>query len=315
MVETILRAPWGMRKMDEIVGPMVSGRVYVIGARSGNGKSTFATSWLNGHMEMVEREFNKKVNSKFHEIPRRVLAFLTERSPEVARLAWAAMRLGYEVDPVSSEAWSDLPTGARDKVMAQLEWINGLEHQGWVKFVDRALPTASLIGDVMAENDPQIVLFDFVQRVRAEGRQSKWDAIADAMHMFQTAATHGGCVVILTSQLKRKGDGMFDKYRPPTDEDFKGAGEIEETADVGLGLFRPLHQMTGKEERMIRNGELDLEPFVRHNEMAVKVVKHRWRGSALDKVFRLSYDRGRIFDGSDPPLDAGDAWEEHESPF
>ena len=250
-------------------------------------------------------------------MPRRVAVFFTERSPQIARLSWAALRCGYDVDAVTGEDWSDLPDDAPQAIARELEWISYVERQGWVKFFDVARPTVGAIGKALADHaeayngaGPQIVLFDYIQRFRPEGRQSKFEAVAEAAHLFQSLAVQLGVVVLVASQLKRKGDGVFDKYRPPNLEDFKLSGDIEEVADVAIGFFRPLQKMTAKDERAIRAGEIDLEGFKVHDTMAIKVIKHRWRGPANDRILWVRHRNGRIENmPATPPPNAGDAWE------
>ena len=310
---------WGLRALDRVLGELRRGRVHVIGARPASGKTTFLLCWLDRHVRAVERAFERG-GDRFWRMPRRVAVFLTERSPEVARLSWAAFRLGYDVDAVTSEEWDRLPPSAAENIKHELEWIHHVERkQGWVKFYDVARPTVRSIGDAIADQamahngtGPDVVLFDYIQRIRPMGRQSKWDAVSEAAHLFQTIA-HLGVVVIVFSQLKRKGDGVFDKYRPPNLEDFKLSGDIEEVADVALGFFRPLIKMTGQNERDVRSGLIDLEQFKVHDVMAVKVVKHRWRGPANDRILWVRHHDGRIEDmPATPPSNAGDAWEPPE---
>lgn len=310
---------WGLRALDRVVGDLRSGRVHIIGSRPASGKTSFLLCWLDRHITAVERAFERG-GDRFWRMPRRVAVFFTERSPQIARLSWAALRCGYDVDAVTGEDWSDLPEGASKAIASELEWIAYVERQGWVKFYDLARPTVSTIGNALADHaeahngaGAQIVIFDYLQRVRPEGRQTKFEAVAEAAHLFQTMAVTLGLVVIVASQLKRKGDGVFDKYRPPNLEDFKLSGDIEEVADVAIGFFRPLQKMTAKDERAIRAGEIDLEGFKVHDTMAIKVIKHRWRGPANDKILWVRHSNGRIEDmPATPPVGAGDAWESEE---
>ncbi len=288
---------WGLRVADQVLGPLRSGRMHVIGARPASGKTTFLLGWLD-----------------------RQAVFFTERSPQVARLSWAALRCGYEVDAVAGDDWGRLPAEAPSAVARELEWIAHVERHGWVTFYDLARPTVSAISALLADEaersdgaGAQIVVFDYLQRVRPEGRQTKFDAVAEAAHLFQTVAVSLGVVVIVASQLKRKGDGVFDKYRPPNLEDFKLSGDIEEVADVALGFFRPLQQMTAKDEREVRAGLTDLERFKVTDVMAMKVVKHRWRGPANDRILWVRHADGSIEDMPvGLPPDAGNAWEPEE---
>jgi replicative DNA helicase len=283
--------------------------------RPSNGKTVFALNWLDNHARAVERTFAQDAEAAMA-MPRRALVFLTERTADVARMSWAAMRLGYEVDDVLCERWDQLPVRAEVQLAKELAWIATIERQGWVEFVDEARPTVSVMGNTVADAEPHIVLFDYIQKVKAEPRQTRFDAVSEAAEMFQTMAVRLGLLVIVTSQLKRRGDGVFDKYRPPHLEDFKLSGEIEEVADVALGLYRPLARMMAKEERDIRQGLQDLERFKIHDTTAIKVLKHRYRPSAADRIIFVEHKHGQLRDKQrdvpQPSSNAGDAWEPDE---
>jgi hypothetical protein len=75
-----------------------------------------------------------------------------------------------------------------------------------------------------------------------------------------------------------------------------GSSAIEGNADIALALFRPLKPMTQKQERSIRSGALSIEQFVREGVMAVKCVKHRFRGRASDITVFVSCRDGRVED-------------------
>jgi hypothetical protein len=293
--------------MQRVIGPLVPGRAYIIGARPSNGKTSFIQNWLDRHVERVTTGKWGK------EYPRRVALFMTERSPEVSRVCWACLKLGYDADAALSENWEELPVGAQEKIDAAVRVIQNIERNGWVTFVPGGRLTVGEIGDAVADIEPHIVIFDYVQRVKPLPKQTRWDAVAEAAALFQQMAVELGRIVIVASQLKRRGDGVFDKYRPPHLEDFKLASDIEEMADVAIGLYRPLKKITAKEERAIRGGQDDLENFKIEDTMAIKVLKHRYRGPAADRILFVTCKDSRITDKERPnlpPVDAGDAWEE-----
>jgi hypothetical protein len=220
------------------------------------------------------------------------------------------MRLGLDEDAVLMEDWGVLRDGAAAMVAEEVE---RLKVESDIHFADIVRPTVEQVQDVVQADRPDILLFDFLQKIKSSrgGSGSRLEAWADAATTFPELAVNLPCAAIVGSQVKRKGDGVFSKYRPPTEEDAKGAGEIEENAAVQLGLFRPLKPMTLKEEREVRNGERDIGEWTRDETMGVKVLKHRYRGPANDKVFRLRI-RDRMvtdYEPEPPPVDAGDAWE------
>lgn len=304
-----LGVSWGLATLDRTCGLLRPGRLYVVGARPSNGKSMWSLNWLD--------RFTQWSISGNGTRPWRVACFLTERTGAVAVKSWCAHRLGYAEDAVLCEEWDTLPRDARNRIHEVERELLDYAMDGIIAFVPTSRPTPRAILDAVEQHRPHVVLFDFIQRVRPSGRQSKFDAVAEAAHLFQSLAVDRGLLVVVTSQLKRRGDGVFDKYHPPHLEDFKLAGEIEENADVALGLFRPLKKMTTKEERAVRQGQMDLEDFKVRNVMAIKVLKHRYRGPAADRLLRARVAGSRLEDieGVEAPAGAGDAWEPEEVPF
>jgi replicative DNA helicase len=303
---TRVGADWGLEKLDQYVGPAYPGRLYVVGARPSNGKTRFLFNWLN------------RLYAKIESVPRRILCFWTERDADVAYRTWAALRLGLDEDTVLMDQWDQLPDGAEAAVKAELEivrWESG------IVFSPQTRPTVPEILKAVEDVAPEIVVLDYLQRIKPLPGQSKFDAISEAAVVLADLASKEELTVVVASQLKRRGDGVFDKYRPPFLEDFKLAGEIEEASDVALGLFRPLVKMSPSQEKAVRHGDLDLEPFKRPNTMAIKILKHRYRGPAADRLVRVKCDDvGRIYDFPEDraarPTDAGDAYEaDDDLPF
>lgn len=291
---------WGLSDLDAAIGPAHPGRMVVIGARPSNGKTTLLFNWLNS------------IYAKIISAPRTVLAFWTERAPEVAYRTWVALRLGLDEDAVLRNAWDELPREAREAIETELLLL-GYEDER-IYFSELAHPTLRQLLETVTTTERRmgkldVVIFDFLQKIRPEGRQTRFEAWAEAATTLQELAVKRELVVVAGSQLRRQDDQVFDKYRPPHLSGYKGASEIEENADVALGLFRPLRRMTAKEERAVRNGELDLEAFKEHDVMAIKVLKHRYRGPAADRIVKVRCEHGWVLDYEQQGVD-GYGWEE-----
>lgn len=301
---------WGYEELDDLVGPITSGRLYVIGARPSNGKSTLMLNVLNA------------IYTEIRERSRKVLCYWCEQGREAAYTLWASLRLGLLEDEVMMERWENLPDEAEEAVTTlrgQLEWEEQPDDNGaFIKFSDSVSPSLKRLRAEVELCHPDIVFFDYIQKVRPAPGQDKFQAIAEMAGALQTMAVQQQCAVVVGSQLKRKGDQVFDKYRAPDLEDMRGAGEIEEAADVVTGLFRLLRPgMTKKEENGIRSGELALADFAVRNTMALRILKHRYRGSAADELIKLRIEGKRIYGRhttrdevpvlTDPPK--GDAFE------
>jgi hypothetical protein len=223
------------------------------------------------------------------------------------------------MDAVLCERWEDLPQDGKKSLKAELDRIERAEKAGWVTFVPGGHHTLGELGDTVADIKPHVVIYDYVQRIKPDPGQRRWDAVSAAALLFQQMAVELNLLVLVTSQLKRRGDGALDKYKPPHLEDFKLASDIEEVSQVALGLYRPLIKMTAKDERAVRMGQKDLEDFKVRDTMGIKVLKHTFRGPAADQIIHVTHEAGRLKDkdrpAREPPLGRGDAWEGEEVPF
>ena len=303
-----LEFSWGLREVDDAIGSGIGGRLVVVSARPSNGKTTWLFSWVNSlyadPMTMLHL---------------RALCFWIERAVELSYWTWAALRAGVGLDAVVKGHWDILPAGAHaalDLDREQLLW-RAHESESFIRFADQERPTVADVVAAVERHKPNVLVLDYLQRIKPEPRQTKFEAIGEAATVLQQLAVRQGVLVVVGSQLKRRGDGVFDKYLPPHLEDFKLSGEIEENADVALGLYRPLKRMTHKEKEEVRDGLVDLSAWSYPNTMAVKVLKHRYWGEAADRLVRVQCQDGRITDAprlGGPPLESGDAWEER-APF
>lgn len=294
---------WGYLDMDRTLGPMVAGRLYVVGARPSNGKTSLLLNVLNA------------IYATRFTTPRKVLCWWSELDAPAAYRVWAALRLGMDEDAALMEATERLPSGAADLIEREESDLRfaAESERSWIRFSQCQRPTWAQLQTEIAATEPDVVLFDYLQRVRPDRGQDRFSAVGEAAVGLQALAALQQRTVIVASQFKRKGDDLLDKYRAPALEDFKLAGEIEEAADVCLGLFRLLRRdFSRRDEASVRSGDRQLSDFAIPNTMAVRVLKHRYRGPAADTVIRLTMDGKRVLDYSPraEPLDTrGDAWE------
>jgi replicative DNA helicase len=290
-----------MDTIEDVIGAPIAGRFYVFGARPSNGKTSWFFSWIH-RMRLAEGG----------NLPR-VLGVWTERSAVMAYQTSAAMILGYSIEAVLNGEWDRLPSGAREMVLQETESEQRMAHlRCW--YTDMTSPTVTDLQTWIDRVDPEVVIVDYIQRIRAD-RGTKRDAVIAAVDYLQQEALHNGRIVVIGSQNKRRGDGVWDKYRPPHMEDSKLAGEIEEAADVLVGLFRPLQMMTRKDQKAVDEGRIGLENFTNPGVMAVKVLKHRYRAAAADRVLWVECVDGFVRDRrAVVPVGAGDAWEDR-TPF
>ena len=283
---------WELTEIDRQIGAPRPGQLVVVGARSGNGKTTFLLNWMNCLHDSLEY---------------RTCYIGTEMGPQELYRKWAAMRLYLDEDAVLANEWNKLPQEARLRVEGDLHFLGLESDRTWLP--ECYQPTTEQVLDIIRRADEEfradVVIFDHLHRLRTKPGQSEREALVEVSAALKTLATERQMLVVVASQLKREEHGVFDRYRPPHLGSFMGSSAIEGNADIALALFRPLKPMTQKQERAIRSGALSIKQFVREGVMAVKCVKHRFRGRASDTtVFVLCRD-GRVED-----LEMAGNWEE-----
>ena len=98
--------------------------------------------------------------------------------------------------------------------------------------------TASAIQGVAQAYGFQIILIDYIQLVAPEvdRRMPRSEQIADVSRSFHTFAQRTNTLVVELAQLSRPEKG---NWRPPTMQDLKESGQLEQDADVILLLYRP----------------------------------------------------------------------------
>lgn len=275
---------WPWADLRGTLGLMRPGYLIVVSGRPSGGKTTFLLNLLDG---LVGRQGEQL----------RVWYVGTEVEPHVLYRKWAALRLGMEEDAVLSGSWALLPTGAQDTLLREMDVLQG-KSGVWFPVAER--PQLSTLDRLFTERQlatgkgPHVVVLDHLHQLAPARGQAPHEAIAETVRAFKSLAVEQNVVVIMASQLHRDSDGVFDGHRPPYLGSFLGSSAIEHTMDVGLGLYRPLLKMTAKDDRAVRTGERPISDFVRRNCMAVKVLKHRYRGTVNGQVMLLGCNRGQV---------------------
>ena len=286
--DTSLPLPWGRKDLDQLTGGVKLGRFVAVGARPGNGKTTFSINWHN----------------KLFEQGCTVVYISTELSPETAVTQWAAFRLGLDQDAVLCGHWRELRDGAKHEVIEEVERLTTGENAERVWFPECKSPTVTDLEMMVTDArrfgcGAHAVVFDHLHRINPAGFNSEREALQTAAVMLKTLAEDLNMAIVAMSQLRRLDvDRLFDLYRPPALGSYKGASGIEENADIALALYRPLKRMSHQEERDVRNGEQPLAAFAIPGCMVVKCLKHRYRGAAIDRMVYLSCENGVLGDWS-----------------
>ena len=230
-----------------------------IGSRPSCGKTTLLLNILNA------------LYSELYSKPFRCLAAWTERGARMQFWSWAALRYGLDEDAVLRGDWGAVGgTEVGRQIWTEVMLLRSHDE---VRFMDSVNRTVRQLMAAVDEYRPDVLLLDYLQRIRPERKQTKWEALSEMAVMLRETAVSRDMIVIAGSQLKRQGDRVFDKYRPPDLEGFKGAGEIEESAEIALGDYRPLKPMTRNQERSVREGHEGIERWQYPNTMTIKELK------------------------------------------
>jgi replicative DNA helicase len=227
----------------------------------------------------------------------------SEGPPKDLRRQWSALRCGYPVDAVMENRWDELPpkpirggemADAKTVVFQDLEWqaVDCHEtahfHEAGEKLTPAALVDAM---NYARRNKCRYVILDHIHRVRFNAGQDERRALADTTRWLRDMAAKYDMACFIAAQLHRApGDkGPLRDLVPPTMDDLKGTGTLEEDAVVGLLLHRV--RRAGTQAKDFADVLKNLKPVsdvVEPNTMCVRVGKHRRRGHAKDHAAFLS---------------------------
>lgn len=296
-------ASWGWRDVDRLVGGLIAGWSYAVGARVGNGK----TSLL---LNLLSRLRQDRVPT---------LYFGTEMAPEDLLKKWAAMECSLNELEVFKGAIGE---GDRDRLKRKM---SELMADGVVTFSTATRLDMARMGkeitwafDARTGTAPRVIVLDHLHRLSQEREE-----LDDLTKELKEIAQERRVAMLVACQLSREKDvGPLDLHSPPSLSRYKGSAAIEENADVALGLFRPLKRgTTPAQRRQMVQGQVPVSEHEEPNAMGVLCLKHRYNGSAMGRAAMLTVHGTRIESRAfmspmspmpPAPEERGDAFEETE---
>lgn len=208
--------PTGLTPLDKMLGGgLLSGGLYILGARPGVGKTTLAL-WIT---DAVARTSGAVL---FISLEMSTLQITTKRMARETSLPYSQLLMG----KMSESEYNLLAQGSVR--LAKLP----------VTVNKRPGATVADIGR-MARRVPQIVLVvvDYLGLVRpATGKNSKYEAVTQVSNDLKQLALALGVPILALSQLNRENMQRQDKR--PTLADLRDSGAIEQDADGVLLLHR-----------------------------------------------------------------------------
>lgn len=281
--------------LHEIAGALVPGRVTVIAANSGQGKTTFA-------LDVMDRLATAACASPFDARPVYVLGL--EQKPKELRTKWACLRADVHAKHAFERDWDHVPGGLDMRARVAHEF----SQQRVAPLVERVIFDPSPVIDQAklaraAERagglEASVLIVDHIDRVdHGDGRNSFYE-LTQTMRLCTELADEYELHILVFSQLNRQasiGDRLA-KYQPPQMHHLFGGSVKEHEADVVLGINRPLKfGVSGEELKAARMGLAEVQTVLEPNCMQVTVLKHRLRGEQEGRRCFLSVHHGRLGD-------------------
>lgn len=214
------RKLWGLRKQE----------IVIIGARTSNGKSAFATQigWdcaVNFHkvlylsIEMPVERVLERLFCTLHKVDN-----------------YELLRGGFKKDKYQEE-WKQFKVLVKSRPIVFCDYIG----KTW-KEVDRAIE--------LLKDKPDVVIIDHIHHIRSSGGMSDKQQIDDYLEHFREMAIRYKFCGILCAQINRV--SAEDKSGEPQLYHLKSTGKLEEIADVALLLSWPWHSDNKKDKNLYK---------------------------------------------------------------
>lgn len=270
---------WQWPDLHDLVGVMVPGDLVVVGALTGNGKTSFLLSQLDWNAE--------------HHIP--TLYLPLEVDPSDVRRRWAAWKLGLDYTHVARNDWHKLAEGAQD---AHEEMLAQQGKNLCVQFPpDRRVTLSKLAQWVrwgVETIGARAVFIDHFHRMDLGASQNYRVQITDTVRSVKDLGREHGLCIVAAAQLNQDGD-QLDRYFPPVLRRLKESAGIGEEADSVIMLSRRLrHLLNAEQLKLVRAGHSSERDYEEPSTMVATCRKHRLDDEARDRGVRLHVENGRV---------------------
>lgn len=259
----------GLTALDNALGSLRPGRVYIVAGRPSMGKTAVA---LNLALRVAQQ--GSSVAFASLEMPdvdlslRVVSALLREQDIRVpysqierADLTEQQMRAVIE----GAKAMADLP----------LNYL-GIEHRELSRLMLGLRSTVRARGC-------KLVVIDYLQLIQVDGARSTFDRVSAASKACKVLARQLEVPVILLSQLSREIESRDDKR--PQLSDLRASGEIEEDADVVIGCYRHEYYLARQKPQVIKGKDASaaiadwgVEMDIHRDRLELGLLKNRGGG-------------------------------------
>lgn len=277
------RFPW--TDVHDALGPAIPGDLLILGARTGDGKTTTLLNWCDA---MVTS------SSPW-------LYIGMEMSAEQLRRQWAAWRLGLDIQKVLQNRWSELPSGAQEQINDELRWqlssdVRSIAHFAPGSRID--ITTLTNWTKWAVDRGVGVLIVDHFHRMSFEQGDHARASMSESVRRSKQLAVDHGISMVMAAQVNRGSRSELDKYFAPPLNALRECGTLEEEADAVLMLHRALKDgVTRKQLTAVTNGEASVSTVAAPDTIALCIRKNRKNGAVVDKPsIRLTIKNGRITD-------------------
>lgn len=282
-----LRWPW--QAVQDVAGSVAPGELWIVAARTGNGKSLFCLNWFDRLIDAGHR----------------ALYVGLEQTPAELRVKWACLRTGVApklmLAPEPHQTASDPHwMAAAELVQADLKWQGTPDVKARAKFAEAARITRRGLETWTrwaVDHGCEAVFVDHVDRMAHGEGQNSFHELSETIVAAKELALSEGVAMVLASQCGRPNGDPLQKFMPPALHELRGAGTKEEEANAVLAVYRPLKSgVTEAQMKSVRQGLADESTIYEPGTLGVRVLKHRLDGAQLGRQALLTVDRGRLSD-------------------
>lgn len=293
------------RALDDIMDGLPPGRVAMLAAFSGGGKTAFVTS-------SVIRWVDQGI---------RVYCLPLESEPNEFRTHLACKQLDYHAGMVltgkykrsmPAEVWKEMRLHLRETMIAQT--TGDMSERLYVSPVS-AINEAELIkaAEHAASLNADVLIIDHIDQVAGGNGTNLHAESVKVVDTTLELAKHYKLRILATSQLNNemlRGDRL-GVYSPPQPQHVYMGGKKRQVATWFMGLYRPLKLDGSKDPawsdtlKAARAGTIPAIDVLEPNCMGVSVMKHRLYGEQETKTCFLRVSHGRVEDM--PEIDVGGA--------
>lgn len=254
----------GLECLDDVIGGLAPGRMYVLAGRPGMGKSALALSIaikaalrgdgaLFASLEMPEWEIANRFFSQ-------VLAGRDRKVP------YSALERGR----IGEDEFRDVIGVAQEMEALPIE-VSGPTIRATTKIRAAVKRAKGRLGEKF-----KLVVIDYLQKLQPPGNLRDFDRINVASDFCKQIAAEFNVPVLALAQLSRAVETRENKR--PVLSDLRGSGEIEQDADVVMFAYRDSYYLSNALKASTRpeeRGEIALRLEGAKNNLEIIVAKQR----------------------------------------